>query len=500
MKTQILLLLGLLSFALAIQVWDNGMHVEIVVKTPLGPSFIAGRLGFLQSFEESEVQNYIQKHLGSLFELNPTVEFILERQETDLAGMIHFRFDQQINKLPVQYSKLIIHAHPVTREVYAISSDIVPGWTLPTEATFSIEEAKTSIATLIPSASFKLMSEVELVYLNLNGKVNLVYKADIIYETEDAEMRSYFYLDAVENVLVSEINRYVNALNRLVYSANNGRLLPGTIERTEGQPASTDSEVNDAYDNSGICYNYYYNTFKRDSYNDKGAALLSTVHYGQDYNNAFWNGEQMVYGDGDGVQFSDFAGDLTVVCHELTHAVVEYTANLVYQDQPGALNEGFADILGFSSYMYQYGADTQYQWMIGPFCYTPFKAGDALRYMNNPPEDGSSYDYYPGYEGFLDNGGVHWNSGIANLAYVLAVQGGTHPQQKSTIYVEPIGISAAEQIFYSVLNSYLTSNSQFANARASSVVAARALYGVGSKQAITADTCWEAVGVPASFV
>jgi len=293
---------------------------------------------------------------------------------------------------------------------------------------------------------------------------------------------------------------YVNALNRIVYTAKNGRLLPGTVERTEGQGATSDNDVNEAYDNSGVCYNYYYTTFGRDSYNNKGASLLSTVHYGVDYNNAFWNGEQMVYGDGDGVQFSNFAGDLTVVCHELTHAVVEYTANLVYQDEPGALNEGFADIFGFSAYMFQYGADTQYQWMIGPFCYTPFKSGDALRYMNNPPEDGSSYDYYPGYTGILDNGGVHWNSGIANLAYVLAVQGGTHPQQKSTIFVNAIGVSDAEQIFYTVLAQYLTSNSQFANARAASVTAARQAYGVGSKQATTSDDCWAAVGVPSSNV
>jgi len=228
--------------------------------------------------------------------------------------------------------------------------------------------------------------------------------------------------------------------------------------------------------------------------------MISSVHYSNNYNNAFWNGEQMVYGDGDGVTFSNFAGDLTVVCHELTHAVVEYTANLVYQNEPGALNEGFADILGFSAYMYQYGADTPYQWMIGAQCYTPHKAGDALRYMNNPPLDGSSYDYYPGYTGFLDNGGVHWNSGIANLAYVLAVQGGTHPQQKSTIYVSPIGSAAAENIFYTVLAQYLTANSKFANARAASVTAARAAYGTASQQAKTADDCWIAVGVPSTSV
>jgi len=344
------------------------------------------------------------------------------------------------------------------------------------------------------------MGDVELIYLQFQDDVKLAYKADIIYGEDVDQMRSYFYLDAIENTLIAEINRYINAKNRNVYNANNGRLLPGTLVMTEGSAPTSDTDINDAYMYTGVCYDYFYTTFGRDSYNNRGAAMISTVHYGLNYNNAFWNSQQMVFGDGDGVTFSSFAADLTVVCHELTHAVVEYTAALVYAYESGALNEGFADIFGASSYMYQYGADTPYQWMIGAECYTPFVNGDALRYMNNPVQDGSSYDYYPGYTGPLDNGGVHWNSGIANLAFVLAVQGGTHPQQKSSIFVEAIGISDSEQIFYTVLANYLTANSQFANARSSTVAAARAAYGVGSKQAQTGDNCWAAVGVPSSSV
>jgi len=494
--------LGLLSFALCVEVWDNGFVVEHVVRTPLGPSFISGDLGLVASVTEESVQNYISRKLSDIFLLNHSVKFILERQETDVFGMVHFRFFQELNKLHVEKAKLIVHINPETHKVFALSTDIVPGWQLPSESTYSIAEAREAISTLVPSPSFKLLSDVELLYLNLNGNVHLVYKAEILYLTEVDEMRSYFYVDAIEKTLVAELNRYINAKSRTIYSAENTWALPGPLlELQEGatQPSS-DDQANNAYYFTGVCYDYYYNIFGRDSFDNQGSTMLSSVHVRNNYNNAFWNGEQMAFGDGDGVTFSNFTGDLTVVCHELTHAVVQYTADLVYQNEPGALNEGFADIFGFSAFMYQFGDQTQYQWMIGGQCYTPDVYGDALRYMNNPPEDGSSYDYYPGYTGFQDNGGVHWNSGIANLAYVLAVDGGQHPQGLSSIVVTAIGVTDAETIFYNTLANYLTPNSQFANARASSVTAATNAFGANSQQAITADNCWAAVGVPSTTV
>jgi len=500
MRTTLLLILALTSLVASVQIWENGFIVEELVKSSMGPSFIGGKLGILEKLEAEHASDFVFRKLQNLFSLDHRVKFIFERSETDFSGMMHFRFNQRINDLHVEHGKLIVHVHPRSHEVFALTSAFAPGYDLPSQPTVEINQAKESIMSLVPSTNFRIISGPELMYLKFEGNINLVYRADIIYNIGGDEMRSYFYLDAMENTLVVELNRYINALDRDVYTANNGRLLPGTLVRTEGSLPSTDSTVNDAYTYTGVCYDYYYQTFGRDSYDNRGATMISTVHYGNDYNNAFWNSEQMVFGDGDGVTFSDFAADLTVVCHELTHAVVEYTAALIYSKESGALNEGFADIFGFSAYMYQYGADTQYQWMIGAECYTPNKAGDALRYMNNPPLDGSSYDYYPGYTGILDNGGVHWNSGIANLAYVLAVQGGTHPQDKSTIFVNGIGTSAAEQIFYTVLAQYLSADSQFADARAASVTAARAAYGTGSKQAQTANDCWEAVGVPSSTV
>jgi len=268
--------------------------------------------------------------------------------------------------------------------------------------------------------------------------------------------------------------------------------LPGNLKRSEGQNPTSDLDVNQAYDNSGDCYNFYKNVFDRDSIDGKGKTLFSVVHYGIKYNNAFWDGSRMVYGDGDGVVFSDFAGDLSVVCHELTHAVTSYTADLRYEGESGALNEAMSDIMGAASTVYRDNEGiTKNTWHIGAECYL---AGTALRYMDNPILDGASFDWYPTrYKGTQDNGGVHWNSGIANLAFVLMVQGGVHPQQMSTNWVEEIGIEQSQQIFYSALTNYMTETTTFSGGRAATETAAKVLFGVDAEQ--TVSDAWNSVGV-----
>jgi Zn-dependent metalloprotease len=322
---------------------------------------------------------------------------------------------------------------------------------------------------------------------------HLVYRALASYfdEEDNITKREYAFVGANTGLLLFENSLFWNAKDRDVYSANQGTSLPGTLKRSEGQKETSDTDVNAGYDNSGICYDFYLATFNRDSINNKGAVLSSTVHYSVSYNNAFWNGAQMVYGDGDGKSFSDFAGDLSVVCHELTHAVTTNTANLRYQGESGALNEGMSDIMGAASTVYRDGGIGRDTWHIGSECYL---AGIALRYMNNPILDGKSYDWYPTrYKGSSDNGGVHWNSGIANLAFVLMTEGGVHPQQKSTNWVEGIGIEDAQQIFYSALTQYMTTSTTFSGARAYTETAAKVLF--GNTAEATVSDAWDAVGV-----
>ena len=133
---------------------------------------------------------------------------------------------------------------------------------------------------------------------------------------------------------------------RTVYDAKRRTRLPGTRVRSEGAPPSQDVAVNEAYDGSGATYDLYFEVFGRNSIDGNGMRLDSTVHYSRNYDNAFWNGSQMVYGDGDGEIFQRFTKSIDVIGHELTHGVTQFTANLEYQDQPGALNESISDVFG----------------------------------------------------------------------------------------------------------------------------------------------------------
>jgi Zn-dependent metalloprotease len=137
--------------------------------------------------------------------------------------------------------------------------------------------------------------------------------------------------------------------HRLIYDGKNKVALPGTLVRAEGDARSSDPAVNEAYDFSGATYDFYKKLFDRNSLDNRGMSLISTVHHRRSFDNAFWNGEQMVYGDGDGIVFQRFTRAVEVVGHELTHGVVTFTSNLEYQDEPGALNEHFADAMASCS-------------------------------------------------------------------------------------------------------------------------------------------------------
>lgn len=308
------------------------------------------------------------------------------------------------------------------------------------------------------------------------------------------------FVDARTGEIVNSYDNLQTARNRKTYTAGNKTTLPGTLVRSEGQAAVSDAVLNAAHDNAGITYDFYFNNFGRDSYNGAGATLTSSVHYSNSYVNAYWDGTQMVYGDGNGTDSSALTV-LDVVGHELTHAVTEYGSGLVYQNESGALNEAMSDIFGASIEAYRDGAVSGNTWKIGEECWTPGTAGDALRYMNDPAIAGD-YDYYPTrYTGTSDNGGVHWNSGIANLAFYLAVAGGSHPRGKTSNVVTPLASNALESIqkgaaiFYKANTSCLGPNAKFADARACTVAAANELYGAAA--ATSVGDAWTAVGVAA---
>jgi Zn-dependent metalloprotease len=240
------------------------------------------------------------------------------------------------------------------------------------------------------------------------------------------------------------------AKQRSIYDAHNGEALPGRLTRAEGAPAGGDVEANEAYDGLGATYDFYADVYDRNSIDDEGLRLDASVHYGRRYDNAFWNGQQMVFGDGDGELFNRFTISLDVIAHELTHGVTGDEARLVYLGQAGALNESISDVFGslVKQYARRQSAD-EADWLIGEGLFTANVHGVALRSMKAP---GTAYDdpvlgrdpQPSTMDGYVrtsaDDGGVHTNSGIPNHAFYLAAiaLGGNAWEKTGRIWYETV--------------------------------------------------------------
>lgn len=282
---------------------------------------------------------------------------------------------------------------------------------------------------------------------------------------------------------------------RYIYNASNQQTLPGDLIRAEGDPDSGDVAVDEAYQWLGATHEFYWRVLERDSIDGEGMALLGTVHYGEDYDNAFWNGAQMVFGDGDGELFNRFTAALDVVAHELTHGVIEREAGLIYSDQSGALNESLADVFGVMVKQHHLEQNVEEaDWLIGQGLLTDRVNGRALRSMANP---GSAYDDpvlgkdpQPGHmNDFVrtssDNGGVHINSGIPNRAFYLAATrlGGYAWEQAGLIW------------FDALTDVLLKRDSDFAQFAHLTVACATERFGAGSDATRAVNQAWIDVGV-----
>ncbi|MEU1813896.1 M4 family metallopeptidase [Streptomyces roseifaciens] len=285
---------------------------------------------------------------------------------------------------------------------------------------------------------------------------------------------------------------------RTIYDAGHRATQPGKKVRGEGDPASKDATVNRAYAGLGATFELYLKAYGRRSIDDAGLPLDATVHYGEGYNNAFWDGSQMVFGDGDGDVFLDFTIPVDVIGHELTHGVTQYTANLEYYGQSGALNESVSDVFGSLIKQYALGQSAdQADWLIGQGLLGPgVDRGVALRSMKEPgtayEDDVLGKDPQPGHmDDFVrtsrDQGGVHINSGIPNRAfYLVATRLGGNAWER------------AGKVWYATLTSgKLKEDAQFADFARLTVATARTLFSDGDEvQAVL--KAWEEVGVPTS--
>ena len=312
-------------------------------------------------------------------------------------------------------------------------------------------------------------------------------------------------LDAIHSLAAARERRLIATVpardmsrkRRNIYDAGHRQTLPGKRVMSEGQKRTGDVEANEAYDGSGATYDFFLRVFGRRSIDDAGMRLDSTVHFGSRFDNAMWNGRQMIYGDGDGKLFNRFTCALDVTGHELTHGVTQSTAGLSYSGQTGALNEHLSDAFGIMVKQYTLGQTAvDSDWLIGAGVLGPAVHGKAVRSMAHP---GTAYDDpvlgrdpQPAHmrdhqRGSADNGGVHINSGIPNRAfYLAAIAIGGHTW-------EVLGT-----IWYDVLTSKLTSTAQFHDFADATVAAAAQLFGVGGRAHRAVKEAWQDVGVPLS--
>ncbi|WP_442853620.1 M4 family metallopeptidase [Arthrobacter sp. RIT-PI-e] len=284
-------------------------------------------------------------------------------------------------------------------------------------------------------------------------------------------------------------------LTRRIHDAGGREELPGTLVRAEGAPATRDPAADEAYDGLGATYRLFSEEYGRSSIDGAGMPLEATVHYGTHYDNAFWDGDRMVFGDGDGEVFGRFTASLTVIAHELAHGFTQYTTNLEYRGQSGALNESLSDVFGVLVEQRELGQGAgDADWLVGAGIFTPGVSGQALRSLRAPgtaydddllgkdPQPATMADYV---ETDTDNGGVHINSGIPNHAFYRA----------AVALGGPAWGGAGRSWYAPGLGGGVPPGCDFPPSARAPVRPAAARVGEGSREAGAVPEAWSQVGV-----
>ncbi|MBD1372811.1 M4 family metallopeptidase [Hazenella sp. IB182357] len=481
------------------------------------PKFVVGEISD-KKLKQAKDSLQVMEENKALFDMKSAYsELKLISESKDDLGFTSFKYQQVYQGIPVYGNELILHADKDgnTTSVNGYYDPEVKEKKIRTKAKYSADKAiaKAKKETKLSDVkSFDIENSKLVIYEDNKKKHRLVYQVTL--STVESNEPAYFdvFVDAQNLKVVHSVNKATHATgtgkgvlgdnksfntlsssgtyylqdstrNLKTYTARNSaneNLLPGTL-LSDSDNYWTDGAAVDAHTYAAEVYDYYKTKFNRNSFDGNGAAIKSTVHFGRNFNNAYWNGAQMIYGDGDGSTFVPLSGALDVVGHEITHAVIERSANLVYENQSGALNESFADVLG------NLIEDRDNGWLLGEDIYTPSVSGDALRSMSNPESQGDpahmdDYKNLPNTrEG--DWGGVHTNSGIPNKAFVN--------------FVETSGITRdnAGKVWYRALTSYMTSRSDFDDARNATIQAATDLFGSSSTEVTAVTNAWAAVGV-----
>lgn len=411
---------------------------------------------------------------GRAFGLPEGSEMRLVRApQIDELGTEHVRLQQMHQGVPIRAAEFVVHLNGSRvmaangRTVDDFPPRTIPDVPAPSARASAQQVIEKYLPNRAPDAHYseprleifnhRLLSEIE------NDRSRLAW----FVEATGPMLRQYIWVDAETGAILLNFSQFTEAKSRQVYNGNHTSTLPGTLVRSEGGAATGDADQDNAYTYAGITYDYYLNHHSRDSFDNAGAAIISTAHHCPDgypqgttcpeYQNAAWTGIQMIYADG-------YASADDVVGHELAHAVTEYTANLLYYVQSGALNESYSDIFGETiDQLDGVGNDAvNVRWKVGedlpigairdmmtPTLYgDPGKMSDSLYFW-------CTSDAWTNPNG--DSGGVHINSGIPNHAFALMVDGGTY----NNTTIAGIGLTKAAKIQYRALSAYLTSGSGF---------------------------------------
>nr|WP_169802764.1 Xaa-Pro dipeptidyl-peptidase [Neobacillus soli] len=448
---------------------------------------------------------------------------VTKEQADKKTGTTHFRLMEQFKDIPIFGSDSTL-ALDEDNNVSSFFGAVVPDLAdknINTEAAISDKEAIKIAKERIEKKIGKVdqydgeASAEQFIYEN-DGKFYNTYLVKVSTMEPKVGYWHYFIDAANGNVVdtynaAEEITAFGTGVfgNKQMFEAQLINGVYGLNDTTRGKGVVTNDAKNsnkmvtsaglmfkdgaavDAHANAQKVYDYFKKTFDRNSVDDNGQQLISAVHVNTNWNNASWNGKTMSYGDGDGVAYYNFAGGLDVAAHEMAHGVTEHTANLVYRNESGALNESMSDIFGS---MVDRGDK---EWLIGEQIVKDGRK--ALRSMSNPAEivdvrteSGYSPDHWSKrYTGTLDSGGVHINSSINNKAAYLISEGGKH----YGVTVKGVGRDATEQIYYRALSKYLTSSSNFTMMRQAAIQAATDLYGSDSAQVKAVQSAYTSVGV-----
>lgn len=488
------------------------------------PLFISGDLFKSKIADGEQALEFLEK-IKELLSLDNIRDFFnVKSIKKDALGFTHIKLSQKLNGINLDKGDITVHFNK-DNIITSISSNINYFLLDPSvlfKTTITEQAAKSIVQNQYANTNAQISDGTKLI-INKDKTPYQVYKFNVYYQQPNIGNFDV-YVDTSTGKVIDTVNkiRYdgpttgtgiaVNGTTRtldlyqsgtsyqtkdttkamsgqiLTYTANNAQTEPGTLYSSSSTTIS-DKAIVSAHSYAGVVYDFYKDIFNRNSIDDNGMSIKSTAHYGSKYNNAFWDGTQMVYGDGDGTTFKSLSGDLDVVGHEMTHGVTSSTADLAYQDQSGALNESISDVFGvliqtWDKYNVINGGAWTFNpadWVVGDEIYTPNIAGDALRSLADPTlyNQPAVMDNY--YNTTSDQGGVHTNSGIPNKAAFLIAQA--------------IGCEKTAKIYYRALTTYFNSSTNFVGAHDGFVQAATDLYGATGAEVKAINDAFTTVGV-----